>query len=76
MRHNIKKFTRMVPADSEFLINLFGPKIAQNYTTYRAAVTVTERLEVPLWFMANGDWYTSLLYFSKISKQAFGQIIP
>jgi hypothetical protein len=69
-------FTRIAPADFEFLINLIGPKIAEKDTIYRAAVPVEERLAVTLRFMTTGDSYTSLQYLFKFSKEAAGQIIP
>jgi hypothetical protein len=70
-----KKFTRMAPADFEFLITLISMKIAKD-RTYRAAVPVEERLAVTLRVLATGDSYTSLQYLFKISKQAIGQNIP
>jgi hypothetical protein len=50
-----KKFTRMVPADFELPINLFGPKIVIRDTRFRAAIPVQERLAVTSRFLARSD---------------------
>jgi hypothetical protein len=50
-----KNFTRMSPSDFEFLINLIGEKISKKDTVFRKAISVQERLELTLHFLASVD---------------------
>ena len=44
-------------------------------TAFRKAISVQERLELTLRFLANGDLYVSLQYLFKISKHAISCIV-
>jgi hypothetical protein len=57
--NNNKNFTRIAPADFEFLINLICQKIVKKHVICRAAVPVEKRLTVVLPFLATGESYTS-----------------
>jgi hypothetical protein len=59
----------MAPAEFLLLMNLFGPKIVNRDTTFRAPIPVQEKLAVTLRFWATGDLYTRLQYLLQISKQ-------
>jgi len=55
-----KNFTRMSPAEFQYLINLVGEQISKKDTIYRKAIPVQERLAITLRFLATGDSYVSL----------------
>jgi hypothetical protein len=45
-------------------------------TNYRTIVSPLERLLLTLRFLASGDSFTSLMYLSRISKQAIYKTVP
>jgi hypothetical protein len=66
----------MSPSEFEFLINLIGQNISKKDAAFRKAISVQERLALMLRFLASGNWYISLQYLFKISKQAISCIVP
>jgi hypothetical protein len=65
----------MTPADFEFLINLIGPKIAKNNTTYRAAVQFKR-----VWQLHCGRWLWEIRKpayntFSKFRDKLSGRLL-
>jgi hypothetical protein len=45
-----KNFIRMSSTDFEYLLNVTGPRVAKEDTTFRRAISVTERLAVAFLF--------------------------
>lgn len=76
MRSSFKNFLRMTSTDLENLIQFIGPSIQKKNTNFRNAISVTERLVITLRFLATGEYYQSLMYLFKVSKQAISVIIP
>lgn len=72
----LKTFLRMTSTDLENLIQIIGPSIQKKNTNFRNAISVTERLVITLRFLATGEYYQSLMYIFKVSKQAISVIIP
>jgi hypothetical protein len=55
---------------------LVGEKISKKDTAFRKAISVQESLALTLRFLASGDWYVTLQYLFKNSKQAISCIVP
>ncbi|RVE45037.1 hypothetical protein evm_010316 [Chilo suppressalis] len=65
-----KNFCRMAPEDFDHLLSLIGDKIRKSNTNFRDSIPAYDKLAVTLRFLATGDSYESLMYFSKISKSS------
>ncbi|CAH1970881.1 unnamed protein product [Acanthoscelides obtectus] len=76
LRSSFKNFVRISSADSEYLIQLVGPKIFKQNTNYRDAISVTDRLAITLRFLATGDSFQSLMYLFKVSTTTISRIVP
>jgi hypothetical protein len=72
----IQDFVRISSTDLECLQIRVEPLIQKADTTYRAAVSTSERLPFTLRFLARGDSFTSLMCLFRISKQAISKIVP
>jgi hypothetical protein len=62
-------------SDFEKILSLIVPKIIKKDTSFRQAIPLSQRLAVTLRFLLTGDFYTSLGYLLKISKQAISYIV-
>nr|CAH7761773.1 unnamed protein product [Callosobruchus chinensis] len=58
----------MTNTDFELLLSKIGPKIKKKDNTFRRAIPTAERLAVTFMF-GKWDYYHSLMYTFKISKQ-------
>jgi hypothetical protein len=72
---HFRTFCRMSYSDFDALINLVGPRISKEDTSFRKAIPVAERLAVTLRFLASGGSFTSLSCLLKMSKQSVSTII-
>lgn len=63
-----KNFCRMSSEDFDHLLSLISDKICKSNTNYRDSISAHDRLAVTLRFLASGDSYASLMFFSKMSK--------
>lgn len=63
-----QNFCRMAPEDFDHLLSLTIEKIRKSSTNFRDSIPAYDKLAVTLRFLATGDSYESLMYFSKMSK--------
>ncbi|KOB64883.1 Uncharacterized protein OBRU01_24218 [Operophtera brumata] len=59
---------RMAPEDFDHLLSLTSEKIRKSSTNFRDSIPAYDKLAVTLRFLATGDSYESLMYFTKMSK--------
>jgi hypothetical protein len=72
---HVRAFCRMFYSDFDALINLLGPRISKEDTTFRKAIPVAEQLAVTLRFLECGDSFTSPSSLFKMSKHYVPTII-
>ncbi|KAI8432790.1 hypothetical protein MSG28_013744 [Choristoneura fumiferana] len=58
----------MAPEDFDHLLSLTIEKIRKSSTNFRDSIPAYDKLAVTLRFLATGDSYESLMYFTKMSK--------
>ncbi|KOB66406.1 Uncharacterized protein OBRU01_13149 [Operophtera brumata] len=63
-----QNFCRMAPEDFDHLLSLTSEKIRKSSTNFRDSIPAYDKLAVTLRFLATGDSYESLMYFTKMSK--------
>ncbi|KAI8432791.1 hypothetical protein MSG28_013744 [Choristoneura fumiferana] len=63
-----QNFCRMAPEDFDHLLSLTIEKIRKSSTNFRDSIPAYDKLAVTLRFLATGDSYESLMYFTKMSK--------
>ncbi|CAF4889199.1 unnamed protein product [Pieris macdunnoughi] len=63
-----QNFCRMAPEDFDHLLSLTIEKIRKSSTNFRDSIPAYDKLAVTLRFLATGDSYGSLMYFTKMSK--------
>ncbi|GBP83962.1 hypothetical protein EVAR_62404_1 [Eumeta japonica] len=63
-----QNFCRMSPEDFDHLLSLTSDKIRKSSTNFRDSIPAYDKLAVTLRFLATGDAYESLMYFTKMSK--------
>lgn len=68
-------FCRMASEDFDHLLSLISEKIRKPSTNFRDAIPAYDRLGVTLRYLATGDSYGSLMFFSKISKSTICSVI-
>ncbi len=71
-----KNFFRMSAEEFEYLLNEIGPKIWKCDTNMRKTIPVKESLAVTLWFLANGNIFTSIWYLFIMLHQPISCILP
>ncbi|XP_060881928.1 uncharacterized protein LOC132953338 [Metopolophium dirhodum] len=71
-----RNFFRMSPSQFNELLNMVIPSITKNDTNFRKAIPAQDRLAITLRFLATGDFYYSLSYLFKISKQTISKTVP
>jgi hypothetical protein len=69
-------FLRMNESTYLTLLSLVSPLIQKKSTTMRQAITPHERLTATLRFLATGRNYEDLKFFTIMSPQALGKIMP
>nr|CAI5856999.1 unnamed protein product [Callosobruchus analis] len=65
----------MASQDFDYLLSLIEGKISKSNTNYRDSIPAYDRLAVTLRFLATGDSYESLMFFSKMSKATICNVI-
>nr|CAI5856995.1 unnamed protein product [Callosobruchus analis] len=70
-----KNVCRMASQDFDYLLSLIEGKISKSNTNYRDSIPAYDRLAVTLRFLATGDSYESLMFFSKMSKATICNVI-
>lgn len=68
-------FCRMASEDFDHLLSLISDKIRKSSTNFRDSIPAYDRLAVTLRFLATGDSYESLMYFTKMSKSTICNVI-
>ena len=65
----------MASEDFGHLLSLISDKIRKSSTNFRDSIPPYDRLAVALRFLATGDAYESLMYFTKMSKSKICNVI-
>lgn len=65
----------MSSSDFEYILDKISPIISKNDTQFREAVPAKTRLAITLRFLATGNSYKSLHFYS-VSSQLISQIVP
>jgi hypothetical protein len=69
-----KNFCRMSSTDLEYLLQKIGPTISKENTNWRECIPAKLRLAVTLRFLATGDSYRSLNFYSKFQVKLFQEL--
>ena len=73
--NDFRNFLRVDEYTYEELSNLVGPKIEKQNTSMRDAISSNQRLSITLRFLATGNSFSDLKFFSAISERAIGRIV-
>lgn len=73
---DFKNYLRMDSGTFYHLLRLVEPRIKNNETRMREAVSAKERLAVTLRYLATGDSFEDLKFSTAISLQLIGLIVP
>ena len=69
-------YMRMDPDTFYRLLGKVQHRIEKQDTNMRDSISALARLEATLLFLSTGASYSSLQYFTRISKQSLSQIVP
>lgn len=70
-----KNFVRMSADDFDYLVELLRPRIEKQDTSFRKAITVSQRLAVTLRYLATGESFSSMQYLFRMSKTSIWRIV-
>ena len=68
-------FCRMSSEDFDHSLSLISEKNRKSSTNFRESIPPYDRLAVTLRFLATGDSYKNLMYFTKMSKSTICNVI-
>ena len=66
----------MAPETFNYILQKIEPNISKKDTIFRLSIPAAARLEATLLFLATGESYARLEYFTRIDETTLGKIIP